>query len=448
MDTAAAARPSVDVRARFPAADTLPETELRDLSGMALGLVGSEILKIAAEIRALQATGATACNLTVGDFAPAEFPIPRSLQDGVAEALAAGHTNYPPSDGVMELRQAVKRYYERELGLSYPVESILIAAGARPVIYATYRAVLNPREKVLYTTPSWNNNHYTHLADAQAVELVTGPDTNFLPTAETIAPHLEGVRLLAINTPLNPTGTVMSVRQVTDIAQLVVDENRRRAARGDRSLFVMWDQVYWMLTFGEAKHWCPPQLVPESAAHTVFVDGISKCFAATGLRVGWAVAPPHVTARMRDILGHVGAWAPRAEQVATARLLDDVEAIRAFHAVMIADVCRRLDLLHHGFQSMRRDGLPVDSVAPQGAIYLSARFDLVGRRTRDHRIESNEDVRRLLLHEAGFAVVPFQAFGLREDSGWMRLSVGAVSPDSIEAGLGRVRALLERFRGL
>src|SRR5688500_5991091 len=130
------------------------------IATMASGLVGSEILKIAAEIRTRMRDGKRICNLTVGDFSPSEFPIPDALRDGVLAALVAGETNYPPATGVQELREAVSRFYARELGLDYPASSILIAGGARPLIYGTYRAVVDPGDKVVYPVPSWNNNHY------------------------------------------------------------------------------------------------------------------------------------------------------------------------------------------------------------------------------------------------------------------------------------------------
>src|SRR4029079_10353070 len=125
---------------------------------------------------------------------------------------------------------------------------------------------------------------------------------------------------------------------------------------------------------------------------------------------------------------------PKAEQVATAAFLDDEAAIAAYHATMRARVRERLDALATGFAAMRADGLPVEVIAPQGAIYLSVRIALPGR--------TNESTRRLLLDRAGFAVVPFQAFGLAEDSGWFRISVGAVSTADIAAALPRVRAVL------
>ena len=415
---------------------TLTETTDRSLSALAQGLTGSEVLKVAGEVRALTASGRSVANLTVGDFSPSEFRIPRLLESLITDALAAGQTNYPPADGTLELRKAVVELFRDELHLDYPLESVLIAGGSRPVIFAAYAAVVDPGDKVVYPTPSWNNNHYTYLSRAVPVELVVGADTNFMPTAEMIRPHVRDARLIAVNSPLNPTGTVMSRSEVEAIARLVVNENERRATTGERALFLLWDQVYWMLTFGENRHYAPPQVVPESAAFTIFVDGISKAFAATGLRVGWTVAPPAVTARMRDIIGHMGAWAPKAEQLAVASFLKQKDEIATFHDNMIRELRLRLDALYDGLMSMRREGLPVNAIAPQGAIYLSAQFDLIDR------FGTNEAIRKFLLEKAGFAVVPFQAFGLKQEDGWFRLSAGAVSLRDIEEGLKRVREAL------
>jgi aspartate aminotransferase len=190
------------------------------------------------------------------------------------------------------------------------------------------------------------------------------------------------------------------------------------------------------LIAGSLRHVTPPELVPEIAPYTIMLDAASKSFAATGLRVGWAVLPPAARQRMADILGHVGAWAPKPEQVAMAALLDDDAAVSAYLDEMRTRVAERLDRLAAGFASMRAAGLPVEVIPPQGAIYLSVRFPLPGR--------TNEAIRKLLLDQAGFAVVPFQAFGLKEDSGWFRISVGAVSLAEIDAALPRVRTALER----
>jgi aspartate aminotransferase len=159
--------------------------------------------------------------------------------------------------------------------------------------------------------------------------------------------------------------------------------------------------------------------------------------------VGWSFAAPAVTARMRDFLGHVGAWAPRPEQVATAKFLRNPAAIAAFRETMDAGIRARLTALYDGFQALRSEGYPVDCVHPQGAIYLSLQLDLIGRTVKGTRITTNDEIRGLLLEEAGLAVVPFQAFGLKEETGWFRLSVGAVSMADIESAWPRIRKLLD-----
>jgi len=419
-----------------------PEVGDAGLSALARGVIGSEILKIAGEIRAMKAKGAQICNLTVGDFDPAFFPIPAELNEGTRAALAEGHTNYPPSDGVLVLREALVRFYERELGLKYPIESVLVAGGARPLLYGAYRTLIDPGDVAVYPVPSWNNNHYAYLSGAKAVEIPVSATSNFFPTADDFRPHIGVARLLLINSPLNPTGTVIARDELQRIAELVLEENGRRKAAGTRPVFLVYDQVYWMLTHGEARHETPVSLVPEVAPYTLLLDALSKSFCATGMRVGWGFMPPAVRRRMADILGHVGAWAPKAEQVATAALLDAPDVMHTFLSGAKAKVKERLDALFAGFSAMKREGLPVDAIAPQGAIYLSARFDWIGKTIRGRTIQTNDEIRKVLLEEAGMAVVPFQAFGLREENGWFRLSVGAVSMDDIQSAFPRLRALM------
>jgi aspartate aminotransferase len=202
-----------------------------------------------------------------------------------------------------------------------------------------------------------------------------------------------------------------------------------------------------MLTFDGTEHVNPVSIRPAMRPFTIFVDGISKSFAATGVRVGWVVGPADVVERMAGILGHIGAWAPRAEQAATAKLLASPAAIAEYSTRFRDGILRRLDALHNGLSSMRADGLPVDTISPMGAIYLSARFNLVGKRTADGTLlDTNEAIRKYLLREASLGIVPFQAFGSRIEDGWFRLSVGAVSPAAIDAMLPRLRAALEGAR--
>ncbi len=416
-----------------------------ELSILARGCIGSEILKIASDVRAMKAKGAAVCNLTVGDFDPAYFPIPQALLAGTKKALDEAHTNYPPSDGMLALREAVIRFYSKRLGLTYPVESVLIAGGARPMIYGAYQTLVDPGDKVLYPVPSWNNHNYCQLVGAQPVEIPGRKENGFFPIPDDIRPHIEDIRMIVLNSPLNPTGTVISADLLGAITAMAVEENRRRKPLGKRPVFILYDQVYWTLTFGNSRHFTPVELVPECAPYTIMLDAVSKSFCGTGVRVGWGVMPPAIKNRMADIAGHVGAWAPRAEQVSTGLLLLNSDEIDSFHSSFKAKLQQRLDAIHEGFEAMRAEGLPVETIPPQGAIYLSARIDLFGMTWKGKTIETNNDIRKVLLEEAGVAVVPFGAFGLKGETGWVRLSVGSVSIQEIEAMMPRLRDLLLRI---
>jgi len=418
----------------------------RRVSTMAAGLMGSEILKIAADVRAMVAGGEQVCNLTVGDFSPAQFRIPPMLEREIVQALQSGETNYPPSEGVPTLRQAVADFYREWLGLDYPVESVLVTGGSRPGIYSVFTTVVDPGDTVVYPVPSWNNNHYVQLSGANGIPVVCHAEEDFLPTRALLEPHIRGARLLALNSPLNPSGTAFTAHALGEICDLVLEENARRGP-DERPLYVMYDQVYWMLTFDGTEHLNPVSLRPEMREYTIFVDGISKAFAATGVRVGWTVGPADVTKRMMSVLGHVGAWAPRAEQIATARVLQAADAIAEYHDAMKEQVQGRLHALYDGLQALREAGYPVHAIPPMGAIYLSACFPLHGWRTPAGAVlRTNDDIRHYLLDAAGLAVVPFQAFGMMEDTGWFRLSVGAVSMEEIQTTFARLGPALQALQ--
>jgi len=418
------------------------------LSRLANDIHGSAILQIAADVRALKSQGAEIVDLTVGDFSSKQFRIPRELEDGIVDALRAGESTYPPSNGLESLRLAVAEFYSRRLGLQFQLPSILIAAGARPAIYATYRALVDPGDRVVFAVPSWNNDSYCDLVGAKPVIVECDSSTGFLPTADVLRPIIRDARLLALNSPLNPTGTVFDAEQLAAICDVVLEENARRRA-GERPLYVMYDQVYWMITAAGVTHVDPVSLRPAIAPYVIFVDAISKAFAATGLRVGWAAGPADVIKPMADILTHVGAWAPRAEQVATARLLSDHASVDRYVDNMRREAAARLDAVHDGLTAMQQDGFPVECIRPQGAIYVSGRFALHGMRTANGELlETDEYVRRYILRAANLAAVPFGAFGVQHDrGGWFRLSIGVVSVAQIEAVFPPLRRALETLVG-
>jgi aspartate aminotransferase len=397
---------------------------------------GSLILGIAQQVRQLKAAGAAVADFTVGDFAPAQFPIPPGLSAEIGRALARGETNYPPAEGMPALRQAVADLYRERLGLDYGPDGVCVCSGARPPIFATWQMFVRPGDKTVSFLPGWNTGYYAQLFGADHHFVPTRAEDGFFPTVEAARAAMRGARLVILNSPLNPTGTAIQPEVLRGIAQALVEENRGRA----EPCILLFDQVYWLLTQPGVSHHNPVALVPECAPYVVQVDAISKWLAGTGLRVGWAVLPPHLQERMKALVGHIGAWAPRAEQVATAAFLADRASLDAGVAALNAAVGARLGRLYTGIQAMKARGLPVDAIAPQGAIYLSFWVGLVGREATP----TNESVRRLLLEQAGVAVVPFQAFDMPGDTGWFRLSVGAVGMADIDDALARLEALLSR----
>jgi aspartate aminotransferase len=416
------------------------------VSRMAGSLIGSEIIKIGNEVNDMIRRGEQICNLTIGDFDPAIYPIPGALAAEITAAYQAGHTNYPPANGMAALREAATAFTKQRLGLDYSPNDVLVAGGSRPLIYATYLALVDPGDRVVFPVPSWNNNHYCHLSSAEAVMVETRPENNFMPTAEELAPHLAGATLLALCSPLNPTGTVFTRENLLAICDLVLSENQRRQP-GEKPLYLLYDQIYWMLTFGQTEHFDPVNLRPELRDYVIYIDGISKCLAATGVRVGYAFGPAVVIDKMKAILGHVGAWAPKAEQVATAKFLPNTPAVDDFISEFKQNIQRSLETLHMGLQELKAAGYPVDSIVPMGAIYLTARLDVLGKTTpAGQLLSTTKELTSYLISDAGLALVPFSAFGTAGTAPWFRMSVGGASLQSIEAALPRLRAALDALR--
>ncbi len=426
---------------------TQSTTDLR-AGRMAESLIGSEIIKLAAEINEKIRNGEKVYNFTIGDFNPKIFPIPTALKKEIIAAYEADETNFPAADGVAELRKAVSDLIEKRQGLKYATDEILIAGGARPVIYAIYRTVLDPGEKVLFPVPSWNNNHYTHMNSGDysfQVFVETKPENNFMPTAAELKPHLKDVALVSLCSPLNPTGTTFTKETLTEICDMILEENKRRGP-SQKPLYLLYDQIYWALTFGDVKHYDPVSLRPEMRNYTIFVDGISKSLAATGVRVGWAMGPKRIVEKMKSILSHVGAWAPKAEQVASAKFLSDLNQYDAFLGDIKEKVNARLVGFHKGFQSLKAKGFQVDSIAPQAAIYLTVQFALHGKKTADGKtLASTKDITSYILNEAKVAVVPFNAFGASAESNWYRLSVGTCRLEDVELVIESLEKALSKL---
>ncbi|MCO5267453.1 MAG: aminotransferase class I/II-fold pyridoxal phosphate-dependent enzyme [Brumimicrobium sp.] len=415
------------------------------VSKLADQLIGSEIIKLSGEVNKLIGQGEKIFNLTIGDFNPNYFPIPDELKAEILKAYQSNITNYPAANGVIELRNAVSAFQKRRAGVTYTSDEILISGGARPIIYSVYATLVDPNDTVVFAVPSWNNNHYTYLNQAKSVVIEGKPENNFMPSAVDIKPYVKEATLIALCSPQNPTGTVFTKEGLEEICDLILAENHRRDEQ-TKPLYLLFDEIYWELMMDGVEHYNPVKLRPEMKNYTIFVDGISKSLSATGIRVGWGMGPEKVISKMKSLLTHVGAWAPKAEQIATANFLLNENAYDQFISEQRSKINLRLNGLYKGLKSLHTKGLNIDVIAPQGAIYLTIKLDLIGKMTpQGERLSNMKEVFEYILNQAKIALVPFYAFGTNHDLPWFRLSVGTLALEDIDKIIANLEEALEKL---
>lgn len=416
------------------------------LSHLSETLIGSEIVKLGGEIREKIRQGERIYNFTVGDFDPSIFPIPKEMEDAIVEAYRRHFTNYPAAEGNLDLREAILSFTKDMEGLDYGINEVLVASGGRPLIYATFRAICDKGDKIIYAVPSWNNNHYTHFVGGEHIVAEAKAENNFMPSADDIRPHIKEATLIALCSPQNPTGTTFKKHDLEAICDLVLEENKRRGDK-EKKLYLLYDQMYWHLTFGDIEHYNPVSLRPAMRDYTIFIDAVSKVFAATGVRVGWSFGPPTIISKMKAILTHLGAWAPMAEQKAIAHYLGKRDAIKKYLSHFKKEIEERLRRIYEGFTMLKKEGLPVDAITPEAAIYLTIKIDLAGKKTADGKLlENQSDVTDYILNEAKLAVVPFYAFGASRNSAWYRLSVGTCKKEEIDEMISMLGKALRKIK--
>lgn len=415
------------------------------LSTLAETLIGSEIVKLGNAINERKAKGEKIYNYTIGDFDPSIFPIPLIYEQEIIKAYQENRTNYPPADGLLILRNAVGDLFRRVEGIDYKSDEILIASGGRPLIYSLFKAIVDKGDKVIYTVPSWNNNHYVHMNDGEHCVVDVFPEHNFMPRASDIAPHIKGATLLCLCSPQNPTGTTLEKAELESICDMIIAENESRKD-GEKKLYLMFDQMYWTLTFGAIEHHNPVALRPKMKDYTIFVDGVSKSLSATGVRVGWSLGPAYVIGKMKALLSHIGAWSPMAEQYATAAFLNNTAAVEEFTSDFKVKLEERLDYIYKAFNKLKEKGYPVDIITPQAAIYLTLKIDLKGYSHNGVKLATQADVSEYLLNEAHLAIVPFSCFGADKESPWYRMSIGTCKYEELDEMFHALESSFEQLQ--
>ena len=399
---------------------------MEKLSRIGNNIVGSEIIKISQQIKEISKTKPV-INLTIGDFNSELWPIPSKLKQHIEQCYEDGLTNYPNSQGELNLRESVSKHIKHQFDVDYSPEEILIGGGVRPLIYTVYKSTTNPNESVIYPVPSWNNNHYCFLHSVEKTEIECLPENSFFPTVRDIEVRIgDNTSLVCICSPQNPTGRVIDPEVLKGICELVVNENKVRAGQvGSRPLYLFFDQIYSDIT-QDGKFVHPIKLCPEIRPYLICADGISKSLNATGIRVGWLFGPKDIIGKMTEVLSHIGAWAPKPEQHGLDKYIREDYADYQFHITNVKLDYELITLkICNKFEELKEKGFNVDCQRPEGGIYISVYLDYV------KSFGSTEEYISFLINECGLGIVPFEYFGSKEQ-GWFRISIGNISNSNLD----------------
>jgi aspartate aminotransferase len=398
------------------------------LSERARAVGVSATLAVDERLQELRAAGQDVIALGAGQ---PDFETPQMAKDAAGEAIEAGRTRYTPVAGTPALRAAIARKLQEENGIAVSAQEVVVSNGAKQALYNTLLALVDIDDEVLVPTPAWPSYmEMIRLAGGRPRLIPTTRDSGYLLTAESL---MREVRLspgkplvLMLNNPCNPTGAVYSGENLLRLAEVVAGEN----------VFVVTDEIYEHLVYGEA--FVSFAALPQMAERTVTINGVSKVFAMTGWRIGYAAGPAGLMGAIKAIQSHTtGNPCSISQAAAESAILAslDTEAGRGFVKEMRDTFFARRDLVHRLLS-----GIPgVRYAKPNGAFYffldLSEHY---GRELAGRRVENSVDMAAALLDEAGVGVVPGCDFG---DDRCVRLSFAASEEDLAVAIRRMARAL-------
>jgi aspartate aminotransferase len=390
------------------------------ISKMAAAVQPSVTLEAGAKARQLRAEGLPVFDFSLGE---PDFNTPEHICRAAFKAMQEGNTHYTPAAGIPELRAAVARRYQQTYGLSCTADRVIISNGAKHVLHNALAATCGPGDEVVIPTPYWTSySEIVRMTGASWVLVETRMADGWKMTPGQFRAALTPrTRLLMINSPANPTGIVYTRAELGAIADVALEAG----------IAILSDEIYENLVYGSAKATCVATLRPGLADRTITVSGVSKSYAMTGWRIGWAVAPRHVTEAMATIQSQQTSNPNSVSQYAALAALQGdqqcVEAMRREFEARRDLVCRRL---------REMPGLPFHF--PDGAFYVFVRVaDHFGRTLGGRRVTDSAGFCQAALEAAQFNAVPGSAFGAE---GFIRISYAA-SREQIVGGMDR----LERF---
>ncbi len=386
------------------------------------GIAESATLAVDARAKALKAAGRPVIGFGAGE---PDFPTPDHVVAAAEEACRDPRNHrYTPTAGIPELRAAVAAKTARDSGYQVEPAQVLITNGGKQAVYQACASLFDPGDEVLLPTPYWTTYpEAIRLAGGVPVPVRTDEGSGYRVSSEQLeAARTPRTKALLFCSPSNPTGTVYP-------GELVAQIGRWAAEAG---IWVITDEIYEHLVYGDARHVSMPTAVPDLAGRCIVVNGVAKTYAMTGWRVGWLIGPPDVVAAATNLQSHLTSNVANVPQrAALAAVTGDLSAVRAMRAAF--------DRRRRTIVRMLAEIPGVTCPEPEGAFYVypSVR-QLLGRDLRGQRPASSAELAELILAEAEVAVVPGEAFGT---PGYLRLSY-ALGDDDLVEGASRLQKLL------
>jgi len=382
----------------------------------------SATLAVDAKAKALQAAGEDVIGFGAGE---PDFPTPPAIVEAAAAACADPKNHrYTPTPGLPELRVAIAAKTLRDSGYEVDPSQVIVTNGGKHAVYNTFQTLLDPGDEVILPAPYWTTYpEAIKLADGVPVEVFAPAAAGFLVTVDQLeAAYTERTKALVFVSPSNPTGAVYPREQVEAIGRWAVE----------RGVWVITDEIYEHLTYGDHEFTSLPAVVPEARDTTIVLNGVAKTYAMTGWRVGWMICPPDVAKAATNLQSHqTSNVADVAQRAAIAAVSGDLTAVAAMREAFD----RRGKVMHQMLAAIPG----VTCLEPQGAFYCFPSFEgVLGRDLGGHTPHTTLELCELLLDEAKVAIVPGEAFGA---PGYARLSF-ALADDALVEGVERIAKFL------
>ena len=381
-------------------------------------------LAITAKAKKMKSEGIDVIGFGAGE---PDFNTPENIQNAAIEAMKKGLTRYTPASGIIELKDVIIEKFKKDNNLSYDSSQIIISTGAKQCLANVFQAILNPGDEVIVSTPYWvSYPELIRLADGVPVYIHSGEENNFKYTLESLKEVLTlKTKAIIINSPNNPTGTLYSEEELTYIASFCKEND----------ITIISDEIYEKLVYGDKKHISIASISEDAYNRTIVINGVSKSYAMTGWRIGYAAGSKEIIKLMSNIQSHTTSNPNSIAQYAAVEAISGQQDTMSF---MVNEFSNRKDYMINRIEKIKE----VSSINPDGAFYVMVNIDnLLNKKFNNETIKDSLDFSRLLLEQERVAVIPGDAFGV---SNYIRLSY-ATSLDNIKEGLDRIEMFIGRI---